>query len=280
MNRAQFPFATPPAAAADAELGLALRACARHSLPALRRIHELTAPRLLAQLLQVLGDRKAADAALVDCFVHIWHEAADFNPQRSQPRTWLQSIARHHAVDLLRASPEEATDDVDSALSFMHVGLHYEGGPPEQRLLELAWRSGRSAQEIARALNLPVRGVRQEIRSALQAMQPEPPALQRRALEHVAGAYALGTLNPRARRRFRSLMLQDIEIRRSWQQWEQRLSALTPDLPPVRPPDKAWTAIEHRLAHRPPRAAPRRWLLGCVLVVGIALALVWLKVRS
>lgn len=175
MDRSEFLFARPRSGSAtDAELGEALRGCARHSMPALRRIHDLFAPRLLAELLQMLGDRKMAEAALVDCFVAIWQQAGNFSPQRSQARAWLLSIARHQAIDLLREVQTEAPEEVDSALCFLHAGLHYEGVPPGQRLLHLAWRSGRSPAEIARALQCPVDRVRQEIRQGLAAMSEAP----------------------------------------------------------------------------------------------------------
>lgn len=176
MNRPEFPFKRAETGAAmDAELIELLRDCARQKMPALRRIHALTAPRLLAELLQLLGDRKQAEAALVDCYIEIWNEAGNFNPQRSQPRVWLMSLARHHAIRLLRDSPSVSPEEADSALGFQHVTLHYEGVPPEQRLLHLAWRTGRSPAEIARALQLPLRQVQLEIRSALAAMSAASP---------------------------------------------------------------------------------------------------------
>jgi RNA polymerase sigma-70 factor, ECF subfamily len=175
MNRPEFPFSRPLADATDAELREALRACARHSLAGLRRLHDRMAPRLLAELLQMLGDRRLAEAALVDCFVAIWNEAVNFNAQRSQPRPWLLSIARHRAMELMRDAPEGSADEVDSALCFLHRVLQEEGAPGQQRLLQLAWRSGRSPAEIARALQLPLRDVRREIRSSLDALsQPAP----------------------------------------------------------------------------------------------------------
>lgn len=105
--------------------------------------------------------------------------------------------------------------------------------------------------------------------------------LQGRTLDHMAGAYALGTLSPRAQRRFEALMTRDIAVRRAWQQWEQKLAALSPDIPPVRPADKAWQAIEKRIEQKsPPRAKSQlRWLLAAALVAGIAFAMVWRKVR-
>ena len=101
--------------------------------------------------------------------------------------------------------------------------------------------------------------------------------LQGRALQQVAAAYALGSLTPRAGRRFESLLAQDLAARRAWQQWEERLSGLAREMPPVRPPDHTWQAIEQRIAPPPPRArAPNRWLLIAALVLGAAV-LLWIK---
>jgi len=94
-------------------------------------------------------------------------------------------------------------------------------------------------------------------------------------LEQVAAAYALGTLGERARRRFEALLARDIGARRAWQEWEQRLSALTPELPSVRPPDTAWSAIEQRLQGRPrvPTPSRARWMLAAALLLAIAVVL-------
>lgn len=176
MNRSEFPFARRQSGPAfDGELVEMLRDCAKQKLPALRRIYDLVASRLLAELLQMLGDRALAESALQDCFIEIWNEAGNFNPQRSQPQTWLLSIARRRAIHLQREGLAGTAEEADGALNFAHVGLHYEGVPAEQKLLQLAWRSGRSPAEIARALQLPLRDVQREIRAALAAMSATTP---------------------------------------------------------------------------------------------------------
>lgn len=96
-----------------------------------------------------------------------------------------------------------------------------------------------------------------------------------KALDYVAGAYVLGTLPLRTRRRFESLLRQDVSARRAWLQWEERLAGLAADVPPVRPADATLPTI---LARVQPRAArgrigPRRWALVAALVLGVALTL-------
>ncbi|MEO6184754.1 MAG: hypothetical protein ABIP38_06975 [Steroidobacteraceae bacterium] len=101
--------------------------------------------------------------------------------------------------------------------------------------------------------------------------------LQGRALEHVAGAYALGILSQRARRRFEALLQQDLAVRRSAQRWDERLAGLAPPLPPVRPPDAAWAQIEARIAPAPRAGflSRQRWtVLAALVLVASVVALV------
>ncbi len=175
MNSPAFPFPRSQATTTDAVLIEALHACARRSVPALRRIYDLTAPRLLGELTQMLGDRQAAEAALADCYVHIWQQAATFNPERCRPGTWLLSIARHHAIDSLRQQqPATPWEEVDAALRLTDTALSEEFPLQEGRILRLAYLSGRSPMEIARALDWPLRRVQEAIRRSLLAMLEVP----------------------------------------------------------------------------------------------------------
>ena len=95
----------------------------------------------------------------------------------------------------------------------------------------------------------------------------------------LAGAYALGTLSGRARRRFQRMLERDIELRHAWQAWEERLAHLAPDMPAVRPPDSAWSRIEQQLEQVPARTKSPRWNLLIVIFAAVALLVLWLKVR-
>jgi hypothetical protein len=52
--------------------------------------------------LQVLGDRNAAEEATLDVFLKVWQQAHEFREERAAAKTWLATIARHHAIDMLR----------------------------------------------------------------------------------------------------------------------------------------------------------------------------------
>jgi len=265
-------------AARDEQLIAALRGCATRDVDALRELYELAAPRLLGQLVHMLGDPAEADAALQDSFVRIWQTASHFSAARGRPDAWLLAVARHQAIDRLRARPSRgATDAPDALVTDVFAP---ETCSFENRCLRLAYITGQTSDEIARQLQLAPRVVKSAIRRALQeagrCMQAE--VSRSAALDYIAGAYVAGTLSLRARRRFQSLLREDLRARRALQHWEQLLASLAADVPPARPPDSTLPAI---LARIQPHAArgrigPRRWALVTALVLAAAVVVLML----
>lgn len=97
-------------------------------------------------------------------------------------------------------------------------------------------------------------------------------------IERLAGEYVLGTMRSGARRRFEGILAGNIPLRRAVQRWEQRLFALSMQLPAVQPPAHVWTLIERRInpAQRSaPMATAPSWLWQAVAasVATIAVAL-------
>ena len=69
---------------------------------AFRQLYELSAPRLLAKALSILGTRDAAEDALQEAFVGVWRNASQFDPNRGNGAGWLMRIVRNAAIDRLR----------------------------------------------------------------------------------------------------------------------------------------------------------------------------------
>jgi len=108
-------------------------------------------------------------------------------------------------------------------------------------------------------------------------------------LDQLAGAYVLGTLPVRARRRFARLMKTHAAIAQAVHAWEQRLTPLASTVPPVTPPAHVWKAIHARIESAPATASgiakwfkdlfsattPVRWTLAAqaVAIAGLAVTL-------
>jgi len=63
----------------------------------------------------------------------------------------------------------------------------------------------------------------------------------------LAGEYALGTLQGRARRRFERSLKDDPDLRRRVSAWQARLAPLNAAVEPIQPPARVWHEISRRI---------------------------------
>jgi RNA polymerase sigma-70 factor (ECF subfamily) len=140
--------------------------------------------------LHVLGDPGAAEEATLDVFMKVWKEAGSYRPERASVRTWLVTVARHQAIDLLRRrkargdrNPAQCAedflevladpaDDAETVVGDREIRRQVRAAlaelPAAQReVLWLAYFRGCSHSEIASALGQPLGSVKTRIRSAL-----------------------------------------------------------------------------------------------------------------
>ncbi|WP_328799269.1 sigma-70 family RNA polymerase sigma factor [Paragemmobacter ruber] len=81
---------------------------------AFREVYSRCAAKLLGVLLRILGNRAEAEDALQEVFTRIWLRAGRFDATKGRGMTWLIAIARNHAIDRLRARPDDPPrDDTD-----------------------------------------------------------------------------------------------------------------------------------------------------------------------
>lgn len=167
---------------------------------AFARLYERTSAQLFAVVLRIQRDRALAEDLLQEIYVAVWKNAAGFDAARSQPLTWLTSIARHRAIDSLRrgaAQPrlesttrDDGDDDRPDA-----VERAADEGPGPLGLLErasdardlgrcmdrlsaaqrqsvaLAFFDGLSHAEVAERLREPLGTVKSWVRRALMSLK-------------------------------------------------------------------------------------------------------------
>ena len=153
---------------------------------ALQTIYRLTSAKLFGVVLRILAERSEAEDVLQEVFVTVWRKAADFDPNRASPMTWLIAIARNRAIDRLRASrqsrhmnPIDAAGEVadtapaaDSALESAqdHTRLHgcLDGLVPHERAaLRGAFFDGNTYEDLAARMSVPLGTMKSWIRRAL-----------------------------------------------------------------------------------------------------------------
>lgn len=170
----------------DAQLLAGIGRCDEASLAALYdRYHVLA----FSLALRVVNDRGRAEDVVQDAFLAVWRKAASYAEGRGSVKTWLTSIVRNRAIDLVRSRRESDADDeavllalrdpAPSVVDQVAAGLDRDAVrraiavlPVDQRqAITMAYFEGRSHSEIAEVTGLPLGTVKSRIRLAMQRLR-------------------------------------------------------------------------------------------------------------
>lgn len=140
--------------------------------------------------LSITRDRGLAEDISQDAFLRAWKAAATYDQRRGAVLTWLLTITRNRAIDVMRARrPTPTTDDLLDQLVTTTLGaagtglsgLRLEADeaaaqlrklPPEQaRAVVLAVIGGSTAQEVADHEGVPLGTAKTRIRTGLRRMR-------------------------------------------------------------------------------------------------------------
>ncbi len=157
---------------------------AAESIDVLYRLHSGPLFSYLVRL--ALGDHRLAEDILQETLLRAWLHLRRHPTDVDEFRPWLYTVARRILVDILRARrarpPELMVDDLTSLstaeneIERLIVGLTVRDAlmalPPEHRrvLVELYYR-GRTPQEVATALGIPLGTVKSRTHYALRALR-------------------------------------------------------------------------------------------------------------
>ena len=85
-----------------AELVWLIAAVAKRDEAAFERLYAATRAKLFGVALRICGDR-ISQKVIQEAYVKIWNSAGQFNPGLSSPITWMASIARNRAINVVRS---------------------------------------------------------------------------------------------------------------------------------------------------------------------------------
>jgi RNA polymerase sigma-70 factor (ECF subfamily) len=151
-------------------------------------VYRRVRPAALAVAAQVCG-RAGAEDAVQSAFLSAWTAVGRFRPERGNARSWLLSITRNRAIDVLREQrrrgpvtelehepedPERTETLVVRQEMGRDVRRALRGLPADQReVLELAYYSELSQAEIASTLRVPLGTVKGRARLGLRKLPGE-----------------------------------------------------------------------------------------------------------
>lgn len=113
----------------DSEIEDLIAAIALADRQAFGRLYDVVSPKLFGVSLRILKNRTLAEDALQEIFVKIWQRSQSYRPGRQAPMGWLVTIARHHAIDVIRANKRKH-EDIEA-----HYDLKSSDPSPEQHAM-------------------------------------------------------------------------------------------------------------------------------------------------
>lgn len=168
-----------------ARLADALRATASGDRQAFHLVYRLTSAKLFGVALRIFGNREEAEDIVQEVYATVWQKAAQFDPARASPITWLVTMVRNRSIDRLRSSGrkvmapiEEVADLADDAPGALDELLDTEQSHrigdclaelagPDAALIRHAFFEGSTYSELADRSATPLGTIKSRIRRAL-----------------------------------------------------------------------------------------------------------------
>lgn len=156
------------------------------------RLFHYFAPRLRAYALKQMGNDALAMELVQETLTNVWQKAHLFDASKGAPSTWIFTIARNIRFDMLRKQQHRKEDicaddlwpvlceqtadlaqpELDEQVTLEQVGQLFEALPDKQKqVIEAIYIQGKSQQEVADALGIPLGTVKSRTRLALQRLK-------------------------------------------------------------------------------------------------------------
>lgn len=176
------------------QLRIWLQGAARQDPVAFRALYEATSSKLFGFALRILVKRELAEEVLQDSYVAIWQSAGSYQSHLAAPMTWMTTIVRNKAFDLLRRSDATVEIDSDQFAAEVMNALHDPAATPiealtisrdakalaycmsgleglHRQVLGLAFYHDLSHSEVALQMALPIGTVKTWIRRSLEKLK-------------------------------------------------------------------------------------------------------------
>lgn len=167
------------------ELAWLLASMAKGDEAAFERLYEATRAKLFGVVLRILRRHDLAEEVIQEVYVKIWKSARQFNPAIVSPISWMASIARNRAIDVVRKQSEalhedappaaEVASDTPEPLARRDMSedlkriLECVGQlePERQKMVLLAYYNGWSREQIATKFDTPLSMVKTRLRRSM-----------------------------------------------------------------------------------------------------------------
>ena len=150
---------------------------------AFSRLYRLTSPKLYAIALRILKTESHAQECLQDSYLSVWRQAATYQHGKAAPMTWLVTIVRNRALDLLRRQRHDLRRE-DLELDLLSTSANEDVvdnlavekclrllRSDQRECLQLAYYEGLTHPELAERLSHPIGTIKTWIRRGLEQLR-------------------------------------------------------------------------------------------------------------
>lgn len=168
-----------------------LYASAQGNKQAFESLYEATSGKLFSVCLHLMRRKEWAEDVLQDAYVRIWHNAIDYHADKGSVMSWMISIARYRALDVLKAQRVRSEhlgvgdSNIDREDEDMPVGEAIGLARDKSKLddcmqgltkdhrqsIQLAFFNGLSHQEITHFTGSPLGSVKSWVRRGLMLLR-------------------------------------------------------------------------------------------------------------
>jgi len=139
---------------------------------------------LLGLIFKMVNDKELAEDILQESFIKIWNSFAVYDSIKGRLFTWMLNITRNLTIDMLRSkgykkqskiyngekSVDNFADNSNNPERFDSLGIrkyltHLK--TDQKQIIDLAYFSGFTHEEIAKQLSIPLGTVKTRMRSAI-----------------------------------------------------------------------------------------------------------------
>lgn len=172
------------------QLQALLAASAINDRRAFAQLYEMSSRKLYGVVLRILDREEWAQDCLQEAYVKIWNSADSYRPHLAAPMTWMTSIVRNTALDLLRRrrrevlqpEPEKMIEDESSEAIPLEKLQNTEEGKrlsdcldqlksQQRQIIALAYLKGLTHDELAAQTGTPLGTIKTWIRRGLQQLR-------------------------------------------------------------------------------------------------------------
>ena len=169
----------------ERDLKLLISQISQGSEDAMREFYKQTVGLVYGMSRRIISNAEEAEEVALEVFMYVWKSASQYDPELSQPLSWLLMITRSRSIDKIRKNAKTVSinENIDESMikdkgnpedsyiasekRMLVRGAISQLTPKQKEVIELSYYQQFSHSEIAERVGIPIGSVKSTIRVAM-----------------------------------------------------------------------------------------------------------------